>query len=169
MKTITALLASCFLWIDLATGQSLRHAIALPYIDLGAYSKEQTDPFSFTANQAALVQSHYPGFGVYTERRFLLAATSYYALAAVIPSRLGILIPLIIGDCIVKSIGAGMAIIGNFGNSGILYANLYAYDTAPARSLIDGNIPVMQIFTFPGVLVIVIFSIGAGAIILCRD
>jgi len=69
--------------------QSLRFPVALPYIGSGAYSQQQPDPFSFTGNQAALAQAQRPGLGIYAERRFLLAATSYYALAAVLPSRLG--------------------------------------------------------------------------------
>ncbi len=69
--------------------QSLRYPVALPYIGSGAYSKYQSDPFSFSGNQAALAQVSRPGIGVYTERRFLLAATSYYSLVAVFPSKLG--------------------------------------------------------------------------------
>jgi len=88
MKTITLLIVHALCTNDLAA-QSLRYPVALPYIGSGAYSKQQTDPFSFTANQAALAQVDQPGIGVYAERRFLLATTSYYSLAAVFPSKLG--------------------------------------------------------------------------------
>jgi hypothetical protein len=89
MKTISLLLLVTFVYQNDLPAQSIRYAMALPYIGPGAYSKQQTDPFSFTGNQAALAQAIQPGVGVYGERRFLLAATNYYALAAVFPSKLG--------------------------------------------------------------------------------
>lgn len=61
----------------------------MPYISVGAYSNQQSDVFSFTANQAALAQQKNVAVGVYGERRFLLADNSAYALAAAIPTSLG--------------------------------------------------------------------------------
>jgi hypothetical protein len=69
--------------------QSLRQSISMPYINLGAYSTKQTDPFSFTSNQAALAQLKDAGVGVYGERRFLLAENSVYGLAVAIPTAKG--------------------------------------------------------------------------------
>jgi hypothetical protein len=69
--------------------QSLRHSIGMPYINLGAYSTKQLDPFSFTSNQAALAQIKDAGMGIYGERRFLLAQNSVYGLAAAIPTKKG--------------------------------------------------------------------------------
>jgi len=69
--------------------QSLRYSIAQPYINLSAYSRQQTDALSFTANQAALAQEKQPGAGVFAERRFMLKETSAYMLAAAYPTRLG--------------------------------------------------------------------------------
>jgi hypothetical protein len=69
--------------------QSLRHSISMPYINLGAYSTKQIDPFSFTSNQAALAQVKDAGVGVYGERRFLLAENSVYGLALAIPTTKG--------------------------------------------------------------------------------
>ena len=69
--------------------QSLRYPLSLPYISLNTYSKEANDPFSFTSNQAALASVKNPMAGVYAERRFLLAATSAYRFAGVLPSRYG--------------------------------------------------------------------------------
>ena len=89
MKTITALLFCCVFHINTSMAQSLRYAIALPYIGLGAYSKQHMDPFSFTRNQAALAQVQHAGIGVFGERRFLLAETSSYAFAAVFRTKLG--------------------------------------------------------------------------------
>jgi hypothetical protein len=79
----------CFGIINCLTAQSLRYSVALPYTSLAAYSTQQKDPLSFTANQAALAAIKQAGIGMYGERRFLLAATSYYRLAAAIPTHLG--------------------------------------------------------------------------------
>lgn len=69
--------------------QSLRYAVAMPYISLGAYSKQQADVFSFGNNQAALASVKSASVGIYGERRFLLNETSTYSLAAAIPTSLG--------------------------------------------------------------------------------
>ncbi len=69
--------------------QSLRYSIALPYVGLSAYSTQQTNPISFTANQAALAGVKQAGMGLYGEKRFLLAATNAYALAIAMPTKLG--------------------------------------------------------------------------------
>ena len=89
MKMMPLLLLGAVLTFNNAPAQSLRYAVAMPYIGPGAYSKQQQDPFSCTSNQAALSNIQHPAIGVYSERRFLLAATSYYSLVAVFPSRLG--------------------------------------------------------------------------------
>ncbi|MCY7290737.1 MAG: hypothetical protein LH615_00995 [Ferruginibacter sp.] len=73
----------------MATAQSLRSSVSMPYIGAGAYSTKQTDPFSFTVNQAALAQVKNAGVGVYGERRFLLADNSVYAIATAIPTKMG--------------------------------------------------------------------------------
>lgn len=74
---------------NVVIAQSLRYAIALPYTGLSAYSTLQADPLSFTANQAALATVKQAGIGVYGERRFLLKETSSYALAVVLPAKMG--------------------------------------------------------------------------------
>ena len=61
----------------------------MPYISMSAYSKQQTDVFSFTGNQAALVNVDHAGIGVYGERRFLPVGIPDYKLAAAFPSQLG--------------------------------------------------------------------------------
>ncbi len=73
----------------MSAAQSLRYSISMPYINLGAYSTKQIDPFSFTSNQAALAQVKNAGVGVYGERRFLLAQNSVYGLAVAIPTKKG--------------------------------------------------------------------------------
>ena len=69
--------------------QSLKSPVAAAYIGLGAYSKSHTDVFSFSSNQAALAQMKAPAFGVYSERRFLLAETQLFSAVAVLPTKNG--------------------------------------------------------------------------------
>ncbi len=89
MKAIIAIILIGILGINAVPAQSLRYPLALPYTSLSAYSKQQPDPFSFTANQAALAPVKNIALAAYCERRFLLAATSAYRFAAVFPTRLG--------------------------------------------------------------------------------
>ena len=56
---------------------------------MGAYTTKQVDPFSFTGNQAALVQVKSAGAGVFGERRFLLAENSVYGVALALPTKMG--------------------------------------------------------------------------------
>ena len=72
-----------------AIGQSLRYSTGMPYLNLSAYSTKQTDPFSFTGNQAALAKTNSAGVGIYGERRFLLAENSLFGIAATVPTKLG--------------------------------------------------------------------------------
>lgn len=72
-----------------AIAQSLRYSIAQPYISLSAYSRQQTDPLSFTGNQAALAQAKQSGTAVFAERRFMLKETSTYTLGTTLPTLLG--------------------------------------------------------------------------------
>ncbi len=70
-------------------GQSLRYAMSMPYIRLGAFSNKPQEPFGFTANQAALARMDKGSLGCFGERRFLLSENSVFALAAAIPSKQG--------------------------------------------------------------------------------
>lgn len=70
-------------------GQSIRYSVALPYIGLGAYSTQQNNPLSFTANQAALAKIKQAGIGIYGERRFLLVAINSYTIATAMPTKMG--------------------------------------------------------------------------------
>ena len=79
----------CVLIADRSIAQTLRSNLSMPYLGLSAYSTKQTDPFSFTGNQAALARTNAVGIGVYGERRFLLAELNDYGLAAVLPTKLG--------------------------------------------------------------------------------
>ncbi len=86
------LFTSCcllFLFVQIGFCQSLRQPISAIYIGLGSYSTQHSDVFSFVNNQAALAQTKNAAAGVYGERRFLLAATSMYAAAVAIPTKMG--------------------------------------------------------------------------------
>lgn len=89
MKGLITFTLLCFGIVNNSIAQSLRYSIALPYTGLSAYSIKQNDPLSFTGNQAALANVNQPGIGLYGERRFLLASTSYYTLATAIPTKMG--------------------------------------------------------------------------------
>ena len=65
--------------------QSLKMPISSRHTGLGAYSKNFTDVFSFTANQAALVEAKRLEVGIYCEKRFLLAATNLYTAVLITP------------------------------------------------------------------------------------
>lgn len=69
--------------------QSMRYAVAAPYLGLDAYSASPSTPFSFSGNQASLTKTRKPGIGLYGEEGFLLSALRNYRLSAVLPSRLG--------------------------------------------------------------------------------
>jgi len=71
------------------SGQSLRTPVTARYIGLGAYSIGHADVFSFTSNQAALMQVKSAAIGVYGERRFLLSATNMYTAVVAIPTSQG--------------------------------------------------------------------------------
>ncbi len=74
---------------SIITAQTIRYQVASPYIGLNAYSAQQTDPLSFTGNQAALAKISNAGVGLYGERRFLLAAINAYTLATAVPTKMG--------------------------------------------------------------------------------
>lgn len=69
--------------------QALRQPIAAKYIGLGAYSLNHVEVFSFTQNQAALVQIKSGDVGIYAEKRFLLTSTNLYSAVAVLPTKQG--------------------------------------------------------------------------------
>ncbi|MEO6231343.1 MAG: hypothetical protein ABJB11_05175 [Ferruginibacter sp.] len=77
------------LLVQMGISQSLRQPISAVYLGLGSYSTQHTDVFSFLNNQASLAQVKDVAVGVYGEKRFLLNATSMYAAALAIPSKMG--------------------------------------------------------------------------------
>ncbi len=90
-RSVPACLLACIsICIPVISGaQLLRNNISNPYLCLSAYSTKQADPFSFTGNQAALMQLRSAGIGVYGERRFMLPGDDLYCLAAAVPTKKG--------------------------------------------------------------------------------
>ncbi len=80
MKRTVQTLILLLLFADLKA-QSLRYAVSMPYVQLGAYSIEQ-DAFGFTGNQAALAGIKHTSLGIFGERRFMLKENSAYNIAA---------------------------------------------------------------------------------------
>ena len=72
LLTVTLLSTVCL------SAQTLRRPVAAGYTGLGAYSLNQVDVFSFTANQASLAQLKNNAAGVYGERKFLLSELNNY-------------------------------------------------------------------------------------------
>lgn len=74
---------------SIAIPQSLRQPVAAIYLSGSSYSNQHADVFSYLNNQAALVKIKNVQAGIYGERRFLLAATTLYAVAVAIPTEKG--------------------------------------------------------------------------------
>jgi hypothetical protein len=83
-------IAVIFLFITFpVTAQITRSPLTTRYTGIGTYSKNFTDAFSGTTNQAALAEIKMASAGVYGERRFMLKELSSYAAAIVLPSTQG--------------------------------------------------------------------------------
>ena len=89
MKTLITIICVGIIGHSPVLAQSLRYPVELPYTALSAYSHVESDPFSFSSNQAALAGVKQPMIGVFGERRFMLDVTGTYRLAAVIPTQQG--------------------------------------------------------------------------------
>lgn len=69
--------------------QILQRPVGASYTNIGAYSLNHIDIFSFLCNQASLAQIKNTAAGVYTERRFLLNELNYYSAAVALTTRSG--------------------------------------------------------------------------------
>lgn len=69
--------------------QIVRQPLSVRYAGLGAYSKSFADVFSATSNQASLAQMKTGAFGVYGERRFMLAELNGYNAIVAMPTKTG--------------------------------------------------------------------------------
>jgi hypothetical protein len=82
-------LALFLLIIDRCEAQIIHSPVRANYIQIGAYSNNFTDAFSFINNQAALISQKQISAGVYSERRFSLQELSNYTLAIAVPTDVG--------------------------------------------------------------------------------
>lgn len=69
--------------------QVVKQPLAINYAGLGAYSKNFSDVFSATRNQASLVNLKVPAFGIYAEMRFMLNELSSYSIIMGFPTTSG--------------------------------------------------------------------------------
>jgi hypothetical protein len=69
--------------------QPSRSPLSARYTSMGTYSKNVTDAFSGSSNQASLANVKYATAGVYAERRFMLKELSNFSAAIALPSKLG--------------------------------------------------------------------------------
>lgn len=72
-----------------AGGQHLRRPLAAAYTGFGAYSQGHADLFSFTSNQASLMQIKEAGLSIYAERKFMLPELNFFVAAAALPTQSG--------------------------------------------------------------------------------
>ncbi len=73
-----------------ATAQVIKQPLSVQYSGLEAYSKNFSDIFSATSNQASLAQLKTGGFGVYGEKKFLLDELNSYSVVAALPTSSGV-------------------------------------------------------------------------------
>jgi hypothetical protein len=69
--------------------QVIHYSSGLTYAGLGAYSQQFTQAFSFLSNQAALSHLSRTSAGMYTEKRFGMAALSMHTASAAMPVKGG--------------------------------------------------------------------------------
>lgn len=81
---ITALLYSNY-----CSAQFIRSPLSVGYIGIGTYSRNFTDAFSFTNNQAALSQVKEVMAGIYAERRFMLKELNLLSSVFALPFQNG--------------------------------------------------------------------------------
>jgi hypothetical protein len=65
--------------------QTVYHQAQIPYTSLGAYSRNFTDAFSFTCNQAILSSRKNITAGLYSEKRFALKELNFYSFVFAFP------------------------------------------------------------------------------------
>ena len=89
------MLHKCY-WITLllilektCISQVVHSPVNIRYTELGTYSNNFLNAFSFTGNQAILSSLRKASAGVYSEKRFFLNELNLYSLAVVAPSAIG--------------------------------------------------------------------------------
>jgi hypothetical protein len=77
------------LFVRASNAQTVRLPLTVKYAGLGAYSKNFSDIFSATANQASLAQLKTGGLSIYGERRFMLQELNGFTALVAMPSKFG--------------------------------------------------------------------------------
>jgi hypothetical protein len=88
LKSLVFFLALLF---ERIYAQAIHLLPAEPFLHSGAYSIRFADPFSFTANSAALAFYDRAGAGVFGQKKFLLKELSSFQAAAYSPVSFGAL------------------------------------------------------------------------------
>jgi hypothetical protein len=88
VRKFVALFFSC-LFCFCCLSQTAKQSLVSPYIQIGAYSHNQSDVFSFGTNQAALASTSSFSAGVFSERKFLLSELNLFSAAFALPTRSG--------------------------------------------------------------------------------
>jgi hypothetical protein len=83
-------LVIALLFLSPALSQVFKQPLSVQYAALSVYSRNFSDVFSATANQASLAQLKTGGFAVYGERRFLLEELDGYAAIVAVPTSSGV-------------------------------------------------------------------------------
>ena len=88
MLKLAVILYLCFVSI-FSFGQNAKQTLISSYLKTGAYSKTQSDVFSFSANQASLAQLRTFSAGAYSERKFMLDELTLFSASAALPTHSG--------------------------------------------------------------------------------
>lgn len=86
IKKSTMLLLLAGQWSIFSFGRQAGIPLLRSYSGTGAYSRHQSDVFSFSANPAALGKTRHFAAGLYGERKFLLDELSSYSFAGTVPA-----------------------------------------------------------------------------------
>jgi hypothetical protein len=87
---VRGIVVAAFFWIpDCGFCQTVRDPASASYVELGTYSNDHLDAFSFHANQAALAKMKITAAGIYGEKRFLLDELGLYDAAVAVPTSSG--------------------------------------------------------------------------------
>ena len=88
MLKFAIILCLCLL-SNFSFSQNAKQTLTSSYPKVGAYSINQNDVFSSSANQASLVQLKTFSLGAYCERKFMLNELTLFSACAALPTHSG--------------------------------------------------------------------------------
>ena len=132
--------------------QTAKQALISPYIKTGAYSRQHSDVFSFSANQASLAQYSSFSAGAFSERKFMLNELNLFSAAVALPTKSGNFGVQIhyFGNTAYSEMQAGLAYarkLGEFVDVGVQF-NYYNLQVAGYGNASAVNFDVGAIFHF---------------------